>query len=141
MNSVQFRILWTDDDGMIELAVKASGSTHTAYHKTYLYPYELEAFAAGLRDFPQVASPEVVLTSGSKDPKSYDYFRLRVLLLKPTGYSALEFDSEIRGDPPNRAEVHFFLPGLPADFNRMGSELSRWLTDTSEPLLFEWKIY
>jgi hypothetical protein len=41
--------------------------------------------------------------------------------------------------PVLRAEVHFFIPGMPADFNRLGSELTKWLADTSEPLRVEWK--
>lgn len=139
MNSVEFTVQWTDSDGMVQLAVKASSSTHAAYHETYLYPESLGAFAAWLREFPQANGAEVVLESGSKDTKAYDYFRMRVVLLKPRGQSALEFESEVRGDPPTRAEIHFFIPGMPADFNRMGSELIAWLADTSEPLLIEWK--
>ncbi len=141
MNSVQFKVVWIDDDGMFQLAVRATSSKHAAYHETYLYPQDLEAFAAGLKDFPQGADAEVVLESGATDPKWHDYFRMRAFLLKPTGYSALEFESEVRGDPPIRAEAHFFLPGLPADFNRLGAELITWLNDTAEPLLFEWKNY
>lgn len=139
MNSVEFSVLWTDYDGMFKLAVRASSSTHAAYHEIYLNPEELEAFAAGLKGFPQGAGAEVVLESGAKDPKFYGYFRMRVFLLRPQGYSALELESEVREDPPVTAEVHFFMPGMPADFNRMGSELTRWLADTSGPLVIEWK--
>ena len=140
MNCIEFTVLWTDgNDGMIQLSVKAASSFHAAYHETYLYPESLEAFAAELKGFPQTPDAEVVLESGSKDPAWYDYFRMRVFLVKATGQSVLEFESEIRGDPPHRAESHFFLPGLPADFNRMGSDLSAWLADKSTPLLIEWK--
>lgn len=38
MNYLEFKILWTDDDGMVKLGVRASSFTHTAYHETYLYP-------------------------------------------------------------------------------------------------------
>ena len=139
MNSVEFAVVWTDYDGMFKVGVKASSSTHTAYHETYLYPDELEAFAAELKEFPRAAGAEVVLESGAKDPKYYDYFRMRVFLLKPLGLSALELESEVREDPPVRAEVHFFIPGMPADFNRMGSKLIEWLVDTNGPLVVEWK--
>ena len=139
MNAIEFTVLWTDYDGMFKLAVRASSHTHAAYHEIYLYPEDLEAFAAGLKEFPQAAGAEVVLESGSKDPKFYGYFRMRVFLLRPLGQSALELESEVREDPPVSAEVHFFIPGMPADFNRLGSELTRWLADTSAPLVIEWR--
>ena len=139
MNSVEFTVLWTDDDSMVKLAVKASSSVHAAYHETYLYPDSLEEFAAALKEFPQSSSDEVVLESGSKDPKWHDYLRMRVFLISLRGPSALEFESEVRGDPPVRAEAHFFIPGMPADFNRMGSTLIAWLSDTRLPLRIEWR--
>lgn len=71
MNFVEFTVLWTDHDGMIQLGVKVSGSVHAAYHETYLYPSELEELATALRDFPRSSEDEVVLECGSKDPKSY----------------------------------------------------------------------
>jgi len=139
MNSVEFTVLWTDDDSMIQLAVKASSCIHATYNETYLYPEDLGAFATALKQFPQSSADEVVLECGSKDPKWHDYLRLRVFLLSPRGPSALEVESEVRGDPPHCAETHFFIPGLPADFNRMGSELIAWLVDTHLPLKIEWR--
>ena len=139
MNFLEFTILWTDYDGMFKLAVRASSSTHAAYHETYLYPEDLEAFATELKDYPRASDAEVVLECGSKALNFHDYFRLRVFLLKLTGHSALEFESEVRGDPPLRAESHFFIPGWPADFNRLGSKLIAWLADTSAPVRIEWE--
>lgn len=139
MNFLEFTILWTDDDGMVQVAVKASSSFHATYHETYLYPHELEEFASALKEFPRGSTDEIVLESGSKDPKFQEFLRMRVLLLKPTGSSALEIESEVRGDPPLCAETHFFIPGMPADFNRMGSELITWLADSSLPLRIEWR--
>ena len=139
MNSVELTVLWTDDDGMIKLAVKASSSVHATYHEGYLYPDSLEEFAIALMEFPRDIADEVVLECGSKDPKWYGYLRLRVFLLTPTGRSALEVESDILEDPPDRAEAHFFIPGMPADFNRMGADLIAWLADTSLPLRFEWR--
>lgn len=123
MNALRFTVLWTDDDGMTQLAVTASSPVHATYHETYVYPDSLEEFAAALKEFPRGSADEVVLECGSKDPKWHDYFRMRVFLLRLTGFSALEVESEVRGDPPVCAEAHFFIPGMPADFNRMGSEL------------------
>jgi hypothetical protein len=139
MNFLEFKILWTDSDGMVQLAVSASSLTHTAYHETYLYPTDLKAFAAELKEYPRDMDAEVVLECGAKAPNVRDYFRLRVFLLKRTGLSALEFESEVRGDPPLRAESHFFIPGWPADFNHMGSKLLAWLADTSAPVRIEWE--
>lgn len=139
MNFVEFTVLWTDHDGMLQLGVKASSATHAAYQETYLYPDSLRSFGEGLKDFPRAVAAEVVLECGSKDPKWHDYLRMRVFLLKPTGQSALELESEVRGDPPVRSESHFFIPGMPADFNRMGSELMHWLADPDKPLRIEWQ--
>jgi hypothetical protein len=138
-NFVEFTVLWTDDDSMVRLAVKASSSVHVTYHETYLYPDDLEEFATALKEFPRSSADEVVLECGSKDPKWYGYLRLRVFLLSRRGTAALEVESEVREDPPVRAEAHFFIPGLPADFNKMGSALIAWLSDTRPPLRFEWK--
>lgn len=124
---------------MVQLAVKASSRTHSAYHETYLYPDSLKEFAERLKEFPRAAGAEVILESGARDPKVHDYFRMRVFLLKATGQSALEFESEVRADPPVCAEVHFFIGGMPADFNRMGQEITLWLANMSTPLLIEWK--
>lgn len=138
MNFVEFKVLWIDDDGMIQLAVKASNSVHAMYGEGYLYPDELEEFATALREFPRSSADEIVLECGSKDPKSYGYLRLRVFLLSLRGPSALEVESEVREDPPIRSEAHFFIPGLPADFNRIGADLTKWLADTRLPLRIEW---
>ena len=132
-------MLWTDDDGMFKLAVRVSSSVHATYHEGYLYPVSLEEFATALKEFPRDSSDEVVLECGSKDPKWYGYLRMRVFLLSRRGPSALEIESDIREDPPDRAEAHFFIPGMPADFNRMGAALTAWLADTKHPLRIEWR--
>jgi hypothetical protein len=139
MNLVEFTVLWTDDDSMVKLAVKASSSIHATYHETYLYPDTLEEFATALKQFPRHSTDEVVLECGSKDPKWYGYLRLRFFLLSRRGPSAMEVESEVREDPPVRADAHFFIPGMPADFNRMGSALIAWLADTRLPLRIEWR--
>jgi hypothetical protein len=139
MNFFELTVLRTDDDGMFELAVRASSAAHAAYHETYLYPDSLASFADGLKSFPTATSAEVVLESGSKDPQWHDYFRIRVFLVKPTGQSALELESQVRGSPPVQAEFHFFIIGMPADFNRIGTELAAWLANPSDPLRVEWQ--
>ncbi|MFC4312199.1 hypothetical protein ACFPN2_24165 [Steroidobacter flavus] len=139
MNSLRFQVLWTDSDTMLSLAVTVSGSTHSTYHETYLYPETLTKFAAALENFPWNGATEASLESGAKDPQYHDYLRLRVFLIKPTGQSALEVESEVRGAAPLRAEAHFYVRGLPMDFNRVGAAINAWLTDTSAPLRVEWE--
>lgn len=138
MNYLEFKVLWIDDDSMLQLAVRAANSFHAMHQEVYVYPEALEEFAAGLKEFPRDSAHEVVCESGSKDPQWYGYFRMRLFLLKPTGLSALEIESEVRLAPPLRAEAHFFIPGLPADFNRIGSELNAWPSDTTRPFRIEW---
>jgi hypothetical protein len=64
---------------------------------------------------------------------------MRVFVLKLTGNlpwkSNLKFVEILRF----LAEAHFFIPGMPADFNRTASELIAWLADTSLPLQIEWR--
>ncbi|HXS92152.1 MAG TPA: hypothetical protein VN705_22535 [Steroidobacteraceae bacterium] len=139
MNFLELTVLSTDDDGMVQLGVRAASSTHAAYHETHLYPDSLASFGEELKGFPRAVDTEVVLECGSKDPKWHDYFRMRVFLLKATGRSALELESEVRGTPPVRAESHFFIPGMPADFNRLGSGLVAWLANPSDPFRVEWR--
>lgn len=138
MNFVEFTVLWTDHDGMFKLAVKASNSFHATYNETYVYPADLEEFATALKEFPQSSDDEVVLECGSKDPKWHGYLLMRVFLLSRRGPSALEVESEVREEPPVRAEAHFFIPGMPADFNKIGAALLTWLADTRLPLQIEW---
>lgn len=138
MNYLEFQVLWIDDDSMLQLGVRAANSFHAMHQEVYVYPEALEEFAAGLKEFPRDGAHEVGLRSGSKDPQWYGYLRMRLFLLKPTGLSALEIESEVRLAPPLRAEAHFFIPGLPADFNRIGSELNGWLSDTTRPFRIEW---
>jgi hypothetical protein len=139
MNVVELTILWTDDDGMLQLAVRATSPTHSAYHETYVYPDSLASFAQELREYPRAVGAEVVLECGSKNPKWHDYLRMRIFMLTSTGQSALELESEVRGSAPSRAEAHFFVPGMPADFNRLGAEIVAWLSNPSERFRIEWR--
>jgi hypothetical protein len=139
MSRVELSVVWTDDDGMLQLSIKTVSPTHASVQETYLYPDNLAKFADELRSFPRDTKSEVVLESGSKDPKWHDYLRLRVFVLKPTGYSAMEVESDVRGSPPVSATSHFYVPGTPADFNRLGSEMSDWLKNPIGRLVVEWR--
>lgn len=51
----------------------------------------------------------------------------------------MEFETEVRGDPPVKAQCHFYISGLPADFNRIGKELAEWIRAPSERLQLKWQ--
>jgi len=127
MNSLQLTFIWVDDDGMLQLGIGVSSPSHSLYHETYVYPDQLVAFAEGLKAFPINTEAEVTFECGSKDPKFHDYIRIRAFVLNPNGHSALEIESEVRGAAPVRAESHFFVAGLPADFNNLGKKIATWL--------------
>jgi hypothetical protein len=139
MNAIELTVVWTDDDQMLKLGVHASNHAHSVYHETYVYPDALAAFGEKLKAFPQTSTCEVTIECGSREPRFHDYIRLHVFVLKPTGQSALEIESEIRGSPPLSAESRFFISGVPADFNRLGSELVAWVKNPDRPLRAEWQ--
>lgn len=140
MSRVEIKVLWTDDDGMLEAGFKIASSIHCTYHETYLYPESLATFAKSLIGFPESTDSEVVLKCGSADPKFRDSLELRAFVSNPGGHSALEVRSIVRGTPPVSAETHFYVPAMPADLNRLGAELSAWLESPTENLVVEWKI-
>jgi hypothetical protein len=139
MNSIVLTVLWTDSDEMLQLGIRLSSRAHMLYHETYIYPDELMAFAKGMMTFPQNANSEVTMESGSRDPKLSDYIRLRAFVLTPNGHSAIEVESQIPGAAPLLAENHFYIPGLSADFDRLGADMAKWLGMRDEPLQVEWR--
>jgi hypothetical protein len=138
MQRIGFEVIWTDDDGMFQLGVRVESATHSAYHETYTYPAGLLKFGEALAAYPNVVSSQVIFEAGSLNPEFHDFFRLKVFMLKVTGQSALEFTSVVRGSPPICSEDHFFVSGLPADFNRLGVALQDWLKKPDVPLVVEW---
>jgi hypothetical protein len=112
---------------------------HSLYHETCLYPVVLGQFAEGLKAFPSNPKSSVTLKCGSEDPKFLEYLRLSVFVLKPNGHSVLEIESEVRSNPPSRAKCHFFIAGMPADFNHLGAAIELWIQKSDEPLRVEWQ--
>jgi hypothetical protein len=139
MNAIELTVVLADSDEMLQLGIRLSSHAHMLYHETYIYPRTLMTFATGLMSFPKNTNSEVTMESGSRDPKFSDYIRIRAFVLAPTGHSAIEVESQLRGIAPRLAETHFFIPGLPADFNRVGKELANWLKSPHAPLHVEWK--
>ena len=95
-------------------------------------------FAQQLQEFPQDLKSNVVLELGSQTQEAHDYLLMKVLVLAPTGHSALEYRSRVCGRPPVRADSHFYVPGMPADFNSLGARLVAWLSEPKSPMIFEW---
>jgi hypothetical protein len=139
MPRLEFKVLWRDSDEMLKLQVAASNGTHAAIHETYIYPQELQEFGTRLQDFPCEGAREVILESGSDDPRCHDQMCLRAFLLLPTGRSALEVKFETRGIPPASSRHLFYLTGEPAAFNRLGADLCAWETDKDAPMISEWR--
>lgn len=139
MPRLEFTVLWRDTDGMLKLQIVASNGPQSAAHETYIYPEALREFGARLQEFPIEGAREVVLESGSDDPKCHEQIRLRAFLLLPTGRSAIEVQFETRGIPPACAQHRFYLTGEPAAFNRLGAELSAWNTNADSQLVSEWR--
>jgi len=139
MNRVELNVISTHDDGIVQLGITIASLRRCAYHETYLYPESMAAFAESLMQFPQSQASEAVFECGSREARAHDFIRLRTFVLKSNGHSALEVDSRMRGEPPACAELHFYVPGMPADFNRVGLELSAWLQSPTERLVVEWQ--
>jgi hypothetical protein len=138
MAKIELQVLWTDSDGMLQLAIVASNGQFSGVQETYLYPRDLIDFGSGLERFPANAEDEIVLESGSADPKWRDHLWLRALVLDARGHSAIHAKLEVRGTPPLCARSEFYIPADAATLNRLGSAIVRWAAEPSQPLVFEW---
>jgi hypothetical protein len=137
---VAFKSIWTDDDGMLQVAITAGNSAAMATMEAYIYPDEISRFAAELEQFPTSASHEVTLESGSPDPKWYGHLRLRAHVRDDVGHSAVEVFMDCRVDPPAGALHHFYLRCNPADVNELGRQLNQWISQASRPEVHvEWR--
>lgn len=139
MPRIELKVIWTDDDDMLQLVVSASNGLTSSSMEVYAYPAEVEAFASGLEAFPRTARDEVVWESGSADPKWYGHMRLRAYVLDGSGHSALEVLMDVRGDPSDCTLSNFSLRGNPADFNELGRRINSWLAEPSAQFVGEWR--
>jgi hypothetical protein len=139
MPRIEFKTIWTDSDGMLNLFIAASNGVTTGGLETYLYPEQLLEFARELERFPSNAQHEVIIQAGSTDPGLHDHFQMRAFVLNGSGHSALEVTMESRGNPPVAARSHFYLACNPADLNRVGTVLRQWLPDPAKGLSIEWR--
>jgi hypothetical protein len=134
-----FKTIWTDDDGMLQVEVVAANSATVATMEAYFYPDQFGRFASALEQFPTHAAHEVMLESGSADPKWYGHLRLRVHVKDGVGHSLVEVFMDRRGDPPARASHHFYLTCNPADMNELGRQLNQWADQPSQELRVVWR--
>ncbi len=139
MPRVDLKTIWTDDDGMLQIVVRAAGPGASASMEVYSYPGDVEAFASRLEAFPSSSKDEVAWESGDSDPKWYGHMLLRAHVLNGRGHSAIEVLMDVRGDPPHRAKSNFFLRCNPADLNEMGRNIRAWLQNPTEQITVEWR--
>lgn len=139
MSRVALKVIWRDDDGMLQLDVGASNERTSARMELYAYPADLLAFASGLENFPASSKDEVVWESGGPDPKWFGHMRLRAHVLNGSGHSALEVLMDVRGAEPNRATSAFSLRCNPADINELGRRIKVWLAEPTSELVMEWR--
>ena len=134
-----FKSISSDDDGLLQVALATGHSSAHATMDVYLYPDQLERFAAELEQFPMTLTQEVVLESGSSDPKWYGHLRVRVYVVDSVGHSAVEVSIDYRGDPLGPISHHFYLPCNPADMNELGRRLRPWISHPEQELRVEWR--
>jgi hypothetical protein len=139
MPRVELKSVWTDDDGMLQIAVRAVGEGNAASMEVYSYPADIELFASRLEAFPCSPKDEVCWESGETDPKWHGHMLLRAHVLNGSGHSAIEVVMDVRGDPPGRSKSNFYLRCNPADLNELGRRIKAWLPDSSEQLAVEWR--
>jgi len=138
MGAIELKALGRDEDGMLELQVTVQGNGHLGTHKAYVYPEELNIFGAALQFYPFSETKEAVLEAGSREPGWYGYLKLRVFLLHGFGRSALEVQYDTHSEPPDAANVVFYVPGDPASFSRLGEEICRFSTASDQAMRCEW---
>ena len=139
MPFMAFKSVSSDDDGLLQVAFTAGHSSANAAMYVYLYPDQIEHFAAELERFPTGLTHEVVLESGSSDPKWYGHLRVRVYVMDSAGHSAVEVLIDDRGEPPGRASHHFYLPCNPADMNEVGRRLKQWISHPAQEVRVDWR--
>ena len=138
MAFIEIERIWTDDDEMVQLDVRASNDAQMAKQDFYIYPEDFLAFANQLQEFPKNKNDVVKMEYG-EDPKFYSYLSLGAVLLDELGHSAIEFKFDNRLDPPSQAQVHFYMQSDPAAINELGRKLVLWAGNMVEVFRYEWK--
>ena len=125
MSYIELEVIWSDDDGMIQVELTASNGAQVGKQDFYAYPEQLLEFGEKLSSFPSSMKDVVVLEYG-EDPKYYCHMLLRATVIANTGASAIEIKFENRLQPPMEAQVRFFIASEPASLNKLGKSLINW---------------
>jgi hypothetical protein len=139
MAHVQLTRLWTDDDGMVQVALAATNGAQLVTQDFYSYPNDFESFGKALEEFPKSANAEARFEYGNDNPKMHAQVLIRAFVLNGRGHSAIEIKTNNNRESPERSIAHFFIPCEPATINRFGKELRAWSATMATPLLVEWK--
>lgn len=126
---------WTDDDGMLEVAIRVSNGQQTSTMRVYVYPSELESFGAELRRFPSSPSHEVTLESGSREPRWYGHFRMRVFVRRYTRCT-VEISTFVPAEAPDGFEARFYAEVEAAELNELGRQVESWARSDRRGLEF-----
>ena len=138
MPFIEIERIWTDDDEMVQLDVRASNDVQVGKQDFYIYPEDFLEFGKKLQEFPKSKNDVVKLEYG-EDPKFYCYLSLGALVLDNVGHSVIEFKFDNRLDPPSQAQVHFYMQSEPATINELGRKLVSWAGNMKEAFRHEWK--
>ena len=137
MPFIELEKVWTDDDEMVQIELRASNDSQHCEQDFFAYPDDLAEFANELRTFPKNTEHSVTFEYGS-DPKYYCHLALSAKVLDQVGHSALEVNADNRLAPPLEAQAHFYLPCEAATVNRLGEQLASWAEAMDGPFRFEW---
>ena len=138
MPFIEIERIWTDDDEMLQLDVRASNDSQVGKQDFYIYPEDFSEFGKKLQEFPKSTNDVAKLVYG-EDPKYYCYLSLSAVVLDSVGHSAIEFKFDNRLDPPLQAQAHFYMQCNPATINELGKKLVSWGGEMKEAFRYEWK--
>ena len=138
MPFLEIERIWTDDDEMAQLDVRASNDAQVGKQDFYIYPEEILGFGKKLQEFPKSMSDVVKLEYG-EDPKYYCYLLLSAVVLDSVGHSAIELKFDNRLEPPSQARAHFYMQCEPATINKLGKQFVAWAGEMKGVFRYEWK--
>lgn len=137
MPFIEIENIWTDDDVVVQLDVRASNDTQVGKQDFYIYPEDFLEFGKKLQDFPRSKNDAVKIEYG-EDPMYYCYLSLGAVVLANVGHSVIEFKFDNRLDPPSQAKAHFYMESEPATINELGRKLVSWAGNMKEAFRYEW---
>lgn len=106
---------------------------------SYISDKEFIEFGKALQSFPQNIKHEVKFESGSPEPNSYCYIRLKAFVYDGLGHTALEVLVENHLAVPYRASSHFYILCEAATLNRFGKLLESWARSKEQEFEFSAK--